>query len=95
MAAYVITDVVITDADLFAEFRAKLDPTVESRGGKFIVRGEDIEVVLGDWTSSRLVVIEFPDVEAAKSWAHSTEFCALKDMLSASSNTNIVIVDGM
>ena len=95
MAACVITDVVITDADLFAEFRAKLDPTVESRDGKFIVRGEDIEVVQGDWTPSRLVVIEFPDVETAKSWAYSSEFGALKDMLNESSNTDIVIVDGV
>ena len=45
MAGYVITDVEVTDPGLFAEFRAKLDPTVEAHGGKFIVRGENIKII--------------------------------------------------
>ena len=44
MAAYVITD-----PEMFAEFRERLDPTVEAHGGTFVVRGEDITVVQGDW----------------------------------------------
>ena len=49
MAAYVLTDVEITDPEMFAKFRKRLDPTVAANGGTFVVRGEDITVVQGDW----------------------------------------------
>ena len=54
MAAYVITDVEITNAELYGEFLEKVTATVEGHGGKFVVRGGALEVVLGtgrlrDW----------------------------------------------
>lgn len=90
MAAYVITD-----PEMFAEFRERLDPTVEAHGGTFVVRGEDITVVQGDWNPSRIAMIEFPNLDAANSWIHSSEFGALQEILDKSSETNIVIADGV
>ena len=90
MAAYVITD-----PEMFAEFRERLDPTVEAHGGTFVVRGEDITVVQGDWNPSSIAMIEFPNLDAANSWIHSSEFGALQEILDKSSETNIVIADGV
>ena len=90
MAAYVITD-----PEMFAEFRERLDPTVEAHGGTFVVRGEDITVVQGDWNPSRIAMIEFPNLDAANSWIHSSEFGALQEILDKSSETSIVIADGV
>ena len=47
MAAYVITDVEITDSALYGEFLEKVTATVESHGGKFVARGGSIDVILG------------------------------------------------
>ena len=63
---------------MFAEFRERLDPTVAAHGGTFVVRGEDITVVQGDWNPSRIAMIEFPNLDAANSWIHSSEFGALR-----------------
>ena len=52
MPAYVITDVEITDASLYVQFIADVTGTVEAYGGKFVVRGGQIEVRLGDWNQS-------------------------------------------
>ena len=95
MEGYVITDVEVTDPGLFAEFRAKLDPTVEAHGGKFIVRGENIKIIQGDWSPNRLVVVKFPDFEAAMTWSQSPEFVELKDILDRSSNTDIIVIEGL
>ncbi|MYA59467.1 MAG: DUF1330 domain-containing protein [Chloroflexi bacterium] len=95
LAAYVITDVEITDPILFAEFRTRLDPTIEAHGGRFLVRGETIQVAHGNWSPVRMVVIEFQDLDAANTWAQSAEFVALKGILDKSSNTNVIIVDGV
>ena len=66
MAAYVITDVEITDPELFAEFRERLDPTIAAQGGTFIARGENITVVQGDWNPRRIAMIEFPNLKAGQ-----------------------------
>ena len=50
MSAYVVTDVEVTDASLYGQFLEQVTTTVESHGGRFVVRGGGIEVIEGDWT---------------------------------------------
>ena len=49
MAAYVITEVEITDSALYGKFLEKVTANVESNGGKFVARGGSIDVILGTW----------------------------------------------
>ena len=95
MAAYVIVDVEITDASLYRQFMERVTGTVESHGGRFVVRGGEFEVILGDWSPRRLAVLEFGDVEQIRTWLASPEYTALDDMRSRSSNINMVVVDGV
>jgi len=95
MAAYVIVDVEITDASLYRQFVERVTGTVESHGGRFVVRGGEFEVILGDWSPRRLAVLEFGDVEQIRTWLASPEYTALDDMRSRSSNINMVVVDGV
>ena len=95
MSAHVITDVEITDASLYGQFLERVTPTVESHGGKFVVRGGELEVKLGDWTPERLAVLEFDNLEQVRVWLSSPEFTALDDIRSRSSNINMVIVEGL
>ncbi len=95
MSAYVITDVEITDPDLFGEFFERVTGTVESHGGKFVARGGEIEVIMGEWTPKRLAILEFDNVQQVHTWLNSPEFVALGDILSRSSNINMVVVEGL
>lgn len=94
MAAYVIIDVEILDEALYREFRERVTSTVDSHGGKFVVRGGQIDVVLGDWSPGRLAVLKFGDVEQVRTWLKSPEYTALDDLRSRSSTINMVVVDG-
>ena len=69
--------------------------TVEGHGGKFIARGGAIDVVEGDWTPSRLTLLKFDGVEQAKAWLNSSEYTALNELRTNSSNINMVIVEGL
>ena len=95
MAAYVIVDVEITDESLYRQFMERVTGTVESHGGRFVVRGGEFEEILGDWSPRRLAVLEFGDVEQIRTWLASPEYTALDDMRSRSSNINMVVVDGV
>ena len=95
MPAYVIADVEVTNPELFEEYRKLVPATVEAFGGKYIVRGGDSEVVEGDWTPSRTVIIEFENFEQAKAWHSSEMYAGPKQMRIDSTNSSVIIVDGL
>lgn len=94
MAGYVIVEDQITDEAVFAEFRERVAPTVEAFGGRFLVRGGEIEVFDGDWQPGRIVVIEFESVERAEAWLNSPEFAEIREIGTRSANANVIIVQG-
>ena len=95
MPAYVIADVRDAwDADALAEYRRRNTDAVAAHGGRFIVRGGEHTVLEGEWDTRRLVLIEFPDADAARAWWTSAEYEAIKELRRGASTTNIVLVDG-
>ena len=95
MAAYVIVDVEITDANLYGQFMQQVTPTIESHGGKFVARGGKLEVKLGRWNPRRIAIMEFGSLEQIHAWLSSPEYTALNDIRSRSSNINMVITEGL
>jgi uncharacterized protein (DUF1330 family) len=95
MPAYVIADVrEAWDAEKLDEYRRRNTDAVANHGGRFVVRGGEQELLEGDWPSLRIVVIEFPDMDAARAWWSSNEYEAIKPLRRDGSTTNIVLVDG-
>ena len=68
MPAYVIADVDVTEPDAYAEYQKLVPPSLEPFGGRFVVRGPEVERLEGDWEPRRLVVLEFPSLEQARAW---------------------------
>jgi len=93
--AYVIGDVrEVRDPDALAEYRRRNTDAVARHGGRFVVRGGELEVLEGEWPTTRMVVIEFPDLAAARGWYESDEYAPLKALRRQASDTNLVIVEG-
>ena len=80
VSAYVISDVEITDATLYGQFLEQVTPTIDSHGGRFIVRGGGIEVIGGGWAPKRIALLEFDNTERAKAWLGSPEYTALDEI---------------
>ena len=96
MPGYVIADVEVTNPELFEEYRKLVPATVEAFGGKYIVRGWFTpEVAEGDWTPSRTVIIEFESFEQAKAWHSSEMYAGPKQMRIDSTNSSVIIVEGL
>lgn len=77
MAAYVIAEVEVLDADRYKEYQREVPKTLALYGGRFLVRGGPYTTVEGEWQPSRIVVLEFPDMQAAKAWYASPEYQAI------------------
>jgi uncharacterized protein (DUF1330 family) len=101
MSAYVIFDVSPGgDREAMRAYGEKAFDTLIPFGGKTIVRTNDIDIreVRPDkgWTPTRLLIIEFPTLDAARAWYKSPEYQALLPLrLNARGPDNMVIVNGV
>jgi uncharacterized protein (DUF1330 family) len=95
MAAYVIADLTITDPQGFDEYRQMVPATIAKYGGKYVVRGGQLEKMEGNWQPKRLVIIEFDSVERAKEWWACEDYSEAKALRQRTAMTNLIIVDGV
>jgi uncharacterized protein (DUF1330 family) len=95
MPAYVIA--VVKDAwdqDKLVRYREGNTEVVAEHGGRFVARGGAMESLEGDWDPKRIVVIEFPDMGAARAWYTSDGYAPLRELRRSASVTDIVLVEG-
>ena len=96
MSAYCIFDITeVVDDEKIGEYRQGVGATVEQYGGRYVVKGGEMDVVEGDWRPVRLVVLEFPNLEQARQWYDSEEYRELKALRLAATRSNGVIVEGL
>ncbi len=95
MSAYVIVDIDITDPVQYQEYKKQVPPSLEKYGGRFVVRGGDVEVLEGDWSPNRLVVLEFDSVSQAKRWWSSSEYAAPKSLRQSAATSSMIVVEGV
>lgn len=94
MTAYVIADITITNAEGYATYRPLAVESVARHGGRFVARGGAIEALEGGWTPSRVVILEFPSMEAARKWYDSPDYQAALKVRLANSTGRVIMVDG-
>lgn len=66
MPAYFIVNTQITDISKliqYEEYITKVKPFVESCGGKYIVRSEQITPLSDSWKPDRIIIIQFTSKE--------------------------------
>ena len=95
MTAYIIVDINVTDPVRYEDYKKLAAPTVEQYGGKYIARGGKTETLEGDWSPTRLVILQFEDIEQAKSWHNSVEYSEAKGLRHETAISNMVLVEGV
>jgi uncharacterized protein (DUF1330 family) len=90
----VIVETDIHDPEQYEEYKAASPAAVAAGGGRFLVRGGELAVLEGDWEPTRLVVLEFEDLEAAKRFYASAEYQAAKQLREGAANLRMVAVQG-
>jgi uncharacterized protein (DUF1330 family) len=95
MPAYVLVDLTVTDPATMEEYRKQVPATVAKYGGRFLVRGGAHQTLEGDWKPNRLVVLEFPSMDAIRRWYDSEDYREPKALRLKASRGNVVIVEGV
>ena len=95
MSAYFLFDnVAVTDPAGLARYAEAVAPTVAAFGGRYLAVAAGPEVVEGDPALTSLVLIEFPDLAAARAWYASPEYQPLKALRHHSARNTAVLFDG-
>lgn len=95
MSAYLIVDTKINDAEVYEEYKSLAKPIAEKYGGMYRARGGELDVRETDlWTPTRVVIIEFPDMQSAQAFVNSDEYAPVKLLRQNNAECTLFIVDG-
>ena len=95
MPAYLIAQLTVTDARAFEAYRAAVPEVIARHGGRYLVRGGEVEVLEGALTHRRLVVLAFADMAAARRFYDSSDYQAILPLRLAAAEGTVVLVEGM
>lgn len=95
MPAYVVVNVDVKDPVRYKDYIAMAPPSIAQYGGRYIARGGPVDVMEGDWTPKRFVILEFPSAARAREWWSSPEYAEAKALRQATAETQLVITEGL
>ncbi len=95
MSAYILGQIDVTDVEVFKRYSEQVPATIQQYGGRYLVRGGEVEKLEGEFLGRRLVVIEFESSEAARRWYSSVEYVPLIKLRQSASVGDLLLVDGV
>ncbi len=94
MAAYAILDLDIYDIAEYLRYQRAVRPLLEAAGARYLARGGEFKVFDGDYQPKRLVLVEFPSLQAMEDFYQSDAYQALERQRLACSSAQIIGVEG-
>ena len=95
MAAYIVAQLKVHDQAMFQRYRDEVTPLVDRFGGRYRVRGGELEVLEGDWPYPRLTIIEFQSGAAARQFFESPECRKIQPLRANSADGTVVVVESV
>jgi uncharacterized protein (DUF1330 family) len=94
MSAYVVARIDVTDWNKYQKY-VKATPGIIARyGGRFIARGGETMTLEGPEENRRVVLLEFPSMEEARTWYRSAEYQAARKLRNGAARASIIAIDG-
>ncbi len=94
-SAYLIANVKVTNPTQYEEYKKWSTAAMQAHGAEVCVRGGAAEVVEGDWTPDRLVVLKFASMAAAKAFDASPEYGKARAARQGAAIMRMVLVEGV
>ena len=95
MTAYVIANLDVTDPEVFSDYGEQVFPVIKKFGGRYLVRGGNVENLEGEPGFKRLAILAFPDKTAAKKFYDSQDYAPLLALRQASAKSTLALVEGL
>lgn len=96
MSAFFVVNIWIpdnNDRDSYDKYIMKVKPIVESYGGQYIVRSEQVSIFSGTQKPDRIIVIKFENRQQLDKCFASSEYASVKGLRENSVKTCAYIVE--
>ena len=97
MGCYFMVNIYLEDKNsrkMYDEYIKKVKPIVESYGGEYLIRTEDILAFDENWKPDRVIVIRFENKKAMDKCFSSEEYQEIKNLRINSVDSRVIIVNG-
>lgn len=96
MAAYLVVDSILTNPELYEEYKLKAKPIVEKFGGEYMARGGSVSLKENKlWTPTRMALIRFPSSIDAENFYESAEYQEVLNISKSSADRTVLILEGI
>jgi len=94
-AAYVIVEVDVHDTDAYGPYIEGATASVAASGGRYLVRGGRTRGLEGEPPRSRVVVLGFPDFDAAVAWYESDAYQRVAPIRHGAAVSRMFVVEAL
>ena len=94
MPVYLLIDINVLDQELYTEYTTQVLPLVERYGGRYLVRGNEVYPVSGNWRPERLVLVQFETMDQVQDFLACPDYQALIPLRHRASTSRSIIAEG-
>lgn len=95
MSCYFVAQILINDKDEYQRYLNGVDEVFSKFNGKYLSVDGNPEVLEGDWSYSRVVIIQFPNEEDLRLWYDSAEYQTLVQHRLKAAKCDTLLVKGL
>ena len=93
MGALMIIQAKITNPEQFMQYAAKAPALIEKFGGRYRVMRGAAEQLEGSVDDRKIVVSEWPSMDAAREFWHSAEYAEVKELRAGAAEIDVHLVE--
>lgn len=95
MSGYIIANVQVTNPVQYEEYKKWSTAAMQAHNAEVCVRAGQVQVLEGDWSPERLVILKFPTFEAAKTFYDTPEYLKARDARAGAAIMRMIVVEGL
>jgi uncharacterized protein (DUF1330 family) len=94
-SAYILANVDVTDPQQYEQYKKLSSIAMQTHGAEVCARGGAVQVLEGDWSPKRVVLLKFPTAEKARAFYDSPEYAAAKAARQGAAVMRMVLIEGL
>jgi len=94
MTVYLVAQLKFTRRELYDRYQARFADVFRKFRGKLLVADERPDVLEGEWARDKIVIMSFPDAEAAREFQESPEYREISVDRKAGADAVVLSVKG-
>lgn len=95
MTVYIVAQLKFTHREIYDRYQARFADIFRQFNGRVLVADERPQLLEGDWPRDKMVILEFPDADAATAFHESPAYAAIAVDRKAGADAVVLMARGL